>query len=626
MSAGTSLTQGKLTVIDTEDGDLATDGRAGEERPEIITVNGQQTDFTGYYNAGDPALLSPQAVGDAVGVAQSVIGLLQALIPDPVDETMGLLAVANEVVTAAIIVYQHAANIDPYDANYHTVYQPPAINLPSLPSSAATLPVNFQTDAQHYLQALADTASYSKALFVTQNRMLSAIQDGDEAAFTLQNAQLNKYSALLGASETNLSQATTTYANDVAALGVNFTVTPTQISDFINKISAGGFSALPQMEQDILSQFFEGDPAREIDVVNLIASVNPATVPTDELSALAMYANASANLGSIYSQPAMPSAVAGLHQPIFSSDPLSVAITENGQPASETGIISFTDANSTLSPTASITAKTVSATGDGLILTDPQKTAFANAFSVDTHTGAWSFNLKGSDAAFLIPGDSVKIIETVTIDDGQGGTASQDETFTILGANESPTIISGGGRAAATYIMSEDARFITNVTATDPDRGDHVTYSIANGSKSTPLTIDPRTGALSLAHGLNSNDRSSTVTVQATDSYGASTTQTVTVDVAHAHLMVGTGAADNFVFQPHFGFEVVQNFDPNHDVLQFNNTIFANAQDLLAHAKQVQNDVVITDSLGNNGHGHDTITLTGVHLAALNASDFTFIA
>ena len=164
------------------------------------------------------------------------------------------------------------------------------------------------------------------------------------------------------------------------------------------------------------------------------------------------------------------------------------------------------------------------------------------------------------------------------------------------------------------------------MTATDPDRGDHVTFSIVDPNKSTPFTIDPQTGALSLAHGLNSNDRSSTVTVEATDSYGASTTQTLTVDVAHAHLMVGTGAPDNFVFQPNFGFEVVQNFDPNHDVLQFNSSIFANAQDVLAHAHQVQNDVVITESLGNNGHGHDTITLTGTQLAALHANDFTFVA
>src|SRR5262249_25031339 len=45
--------------------------------------------------------------------------------------------------------------------------------------------------------------------------------------------------------------------------------------------------------------------------------------------------------------------------------------------------------------------------------------------------------------------------------------------------------------AAATYILSEDTRFITDVTATDPDRGDHVTFSIVDPNKSTPFAASP---------------------------------------------------------------------------------------------------------------------------------------
>jgi VCBS repeat-containing protein len=165
----------------------------------------------------------------------------------------------------------------------------------------------------------------------------------------------------------------------------------------------------------------------------------------------------------------------------------------------------------------------LTATGTGLVLTDAQKAAFADAFHfTDAKAGAWSFDLSPADSAFLVPGDSDTIVETVTIDDGHGGTATQNETFTILGSNEAPTISSGGGGSAATYIINEDTRFITDVTATDPDRGDHVTYSILDANKKTPFTIDPQTGALSLKQGLD-DEKTSTVTAEATDSYGAST-------------------------------------------------------------------------------------------------------
>lgn len=486
------------------------------------------------------------------------------------------------------------------------------------------------------MQAAANVASYADALDVTENRMLSAIKEGDQSAFELQDAQLNKVARLLGQAHTALAQAETKWAGDIVNSGLNLSITPKQLADFVSQLSAGGVSALSPQERSILNSFTT-NPTQQNAILQAVTSINLTGAPTDLVSALKLDANANNALGTLYSRPANPNAVANVHQPIITSNAVAITLTETGSTLTRTGDVAFMDANSTLSPTASVTANTVTATGKGLVLTSAQKTAFADAFHItNTNAGAWTFDLPPADSAFLIPRDSVKIVETVTVDDGQGGKATQNETFTILGSDEPPKITSGGGGSTATYIISEDTRFTTDVTASDPDRGDHVTYSIVGDTKHTPFTIDPQTGALFANHSLGgdehwlADEKTRTVTVRATDSYGASTTQTLTVDVAHDHLMIGTNAADTFVFQPHFGFEVVKNFDPSHDALQFDSTTFSNAQEVLAHAKQVDNNVVITPATNAHddradGHGHDTIVLKGVQLASLRASDFTFV-
>ncbi|MGY3408331.1 hypothetical protein ACVWZV_004444 [Bradyrhizobium sp. GM5.1] len=435
MSAGTPFTHGALRVIDTVDNDLDTDGRSFEERPEAMLVGDHAADFTGFYNFGGDngaALFVPETKNDAGNLAVSAASLALALVPSLFTLAGAIGAAVLEAAGIHFTNFVKLGASDPYDPNYHTVYQPPTATLPVLPSG---LPTDFQTDVQNLMQAVVDSASLAKASYVTQNRMLSAIQDGDQAGFDLQNAQLNQYVAALGAAETKAAQAITTFADDLVKVGVDVTLTPAQITDLQAQLSAGGFSALPQIEQDLLNQLLLDDPTQKDAVVKQLTSVDPTTVPTDLIAALNQIAAAHGSFGSTFSIPADPNALAGVHQPIFASAPISSSMTENGSDVAQGGTLSFVDANSSLTPTITGTAASVTATGTNLTLTDAQKAAFASAFGLDTHTGAWGFNLKGSDAAFLIPGDSVKIVETVTIDDGQGGTATQDETFTVLGSH-----------------------------------------------------------------------------------------------------------------------------------------------------------------------------------------------
>jgi hypothetical protein len=103
--------------------------------------------------------------------------------------------------------------------------------------------------------------------------------------------------------------------------------------------------------------------------------------------------------------------------------------------------------------------------------------------------------------------------------------------------------------------------------ASDPDNGDHITWSIVENSHKSAFKIDPTTGALSLKR-LADDDKTYTVTVKATDSSGTSDMQTIKVKVADDHKMFGKPDDETFVFLPGFGKETVKNFDPADDVLQ----------------------------------------------------------
>ncbi|WP_213739100.1 Ig-like domain-containing protein [Bradyrhizobium sp. dw_411] len=87
------------------------------------------------------------------------------------------------------------------------------------------------------------------------------------------------------------------------------------------------------------------------------------------------------------------------------------------------------------------------------------------------------------------------------------------------------------------------------------------------------------------------------------------------------NFIVGNGHPDTFVFASNFGNDVIKDFiagGRGHDVVQFSKSVFDSFADVLAHATQVGQDVVI--SAGAN----DSLTLKNIKLGALNNHDFHF--
>ncbi len=84
--------------------------------------------------------------------------------------------------------------------------------------------------------------------------------------------------------------------------------------------------------------------------------------------------------------------------------------------------------------------------------------------------------------------------------------------------------------------------------------------------------------------------------------------------------MVAAHSPDTFVFGPtNFGANTIKNFNVQQDTIQIDHTLFANFAAVQSHAAQTGADTVITADAAN------TITLEGIALSHLHASDFLFV-
>jgi hypothetical protein len=166
------------------------------------------------------------------------------------------------------------------------------------------------------------------------------------------------------------------------------------------------------------------------------------------------------------------------------------------------------------------------------------------------------------------------------------------------------------------------------VHASDSDQNGSITYSIVGGANQKLFTIDPKTGDLWFKSEPAAG-HSYQVTVAASDG-AQQDTQAINIKVANSILEFGNDkTADNFVFKPHFGLEIVSGFDATssvHDVLELDHSLFKGATAgesgnaslaLIAdHSLQLGHDLFIfTDS-------HDVIDLRNTNIHNLSSHDF----
>ncbi|MGY4620806.1 VCBS repeat-containing protein [Bradyrhizobium sp. USDA 4472] len=158
---------------------------------------------------------------------------------------------------------------------------------------------------------------------------------------------------------------------------------------------------------------------------------------------------------------------------------------------SASGSIAFADVD--LSDTHTVTQGTPSFAWSGGSLTAGQISALTAASTLtltktdSTGSGsgsvAWGYSAQDKSFDFLAAGQTLTVTYAVSINDGHGGTTSQNVMVTIAGTNDTPVITSGAQTGAITEVAGQ-----TGATSPDSATGT-VTFSDADLSDTHSVTI-----------------------------------------------------------------------------------------------------------------------------------------
>ncbi|MEZ5729474.1 MAG: cadherin domain-containing protein [Burkholderiaceae bacterium] len=144
-------------------------------------------------------------------------------------------------------------------------------------------------------------------------------------------------------------------------------------------------------------------------------------------------------------------------------------------------------------------------------------------------TGFTQTDVGTGQIAFVHDGSETPPSYTLTVSDGALVSAPSTVSVSYVPVNEAPTL---GGASFGTAENTPATTRIGTLSATDPDTGDVLSFSIVDGNVDGAFSIDAATGELSVANpaALDFETRQSfTLTVQATDSGGLTSSATVTI-------------------------------------------------------------------------------------------------
>lgn len=211
--------------------------------------------------------------------------------------------------------------------------------------------------------------------------------------------------------------------------------------------------------------------------------------------------------GGVSTQTVTVTVVGTNDKPVYLSCPESAALVEDHN-VGPTGNLTahdsllFADIDLADAHTVSTTVTATRSGGGSIPLTNAQLLA-AFGTSLQDSTGHvigevdWNFAFPNASANFLNGGETLKLVYHVAVDDGHGGSTTQDVTITILGVNH-PVVITSGAESstvaeqdATTGSSAPDTTPTTpagTLAFTDQDTSDthSVTVTLASSSGPTP--------------------------------------------------------------------------------------------------------------------------------------------
>jgi VCBS repeat-containing protein len=131
---------------------------------------------------------------------------------------------------------------------------------------------------------------------------------------------------------------------------------------------------------------------------------------------------------------------------------------ENSDNLQDSGTITFADVDVADTHTASFVPQ-----GGGYLGTFALTGLGGGGTVIDDANVGWTFKVNDSVLDFLAEGETLTQIYTVTVDDGNGGTVSQDVTITLTGENDAPTIVAGSTTASGSVAERVDGAMDENI-------------------------------------------------------------------------------------------------------------------------------------------------------------------
>ncbi|MDP2244381.1 VCBS domain-containing protein [Pseudomonas sp.] len=133
---------------------------------------------------------------------------------------------------------------------------------------------------------------------------------------------------------------------------------------------------------------------------------------------------------------------------------------ENDGDLTDTGTISFADVD--LSDSHTATVGLVVLDGEDHVIDTPLGELAVGAVNQETNSVDWTFTLAAGVIDGMAEGETLTQVYTVTIDDGQLGSVTQDITVTITGTNDAPTIVGIETNAAGSVTERADGAIDEN--------------------------------------------------------------------------------------------------------------------------------------------------------------------
>ncbi len=223
-----------------------------------------------------------------------------------------------------------------------------------------------------------------------------------------------------------------------------------------------------------------------------------------------------------WSAPVSETTGACTQPPVFDAASYSFEVSEDAVAGTQVGTVSATD------PDAGDTLTYSVVSGN-----EAEKFAIDASAGVITVAGTLDYETASSYTL------------TVEASDGKGGTARATVTIGVVEVADTGAPVFGASAYAFSVIEGASVgSTVGAVSATDPNEGDTVAYSISAGNDAGKFAIDGSTGRITLAGTLDYQTASSyTLTVTASDRKGGKGRAVVTVSVEQASCSNGTAVA-----------------------------------------------------------------------------------